>query len=71
MDNELRQRLEKLTRAEQEKRLEELAVKLEVAHSRVLDGDDPQLLDAAGYEEYTALKRILGFIVFRTGLIGH
>ena len=62
MDNELRQRLDKLSRAEQEKRLEELAGKLKIAHPRNLDGDDPQLLDAPAYEEYIVLKRILGYI---------
>ena len=62
MDNELRERLEKLTRAEQEKRLEDLAANLEVAHPKLLGGDDPQPLDAAAYEECIELKRMLGYI---------
>jgi len=62
MDNELRQRLDKLSRAEQEERLDELAGKLKIAHPRILDGDDSHLLDVPAYEEYIALKRILGCI---------
>jgi hypothetical protein len=60
MNNELRRHLEKLTKPEQEQRLKELADKLGFAHPKILDREDPIPLDVAAYEEYIALKRILG-----------
>ncbi len=59
-NDELRRRLENLTKSEQEQRLKELADKLGITHPRILDGEDPRPLDVAAYEEFIALKRILG-----------
>ena len=60
MNDELSRRLEKLNKPEQEQRLKELANELGIAHPKILDGEDPRLLDAAACEEYIALKRMLG-----------
>jgi hypothetical protein len=61
MNDELRQRLEKLTKPEQEQRLKELAERLGIARPKILGGEDPKPLNIPEYREYVELKRILGF----------
>ena len=61
MNDELRTRLQNLTRPEQQQRLEQLAQKLGIRDPNILGGEDPKPLDVPGYEEYVELKRILGF----------
>ena len=61
MNDESKRRLEKLTKPEQEQRLNELAERLGIARPKTLGGEDPKPLHVPEYEEYLELKRILGF----------
>jgi len=61
VNDELKQRLEKLTTPEKEERLKELVVRLGIASPKSLAGEDPKPLNVQEYQEYLELKRILGF----------
>jgi hypothetical protein len=61
VNDELRRRLKSLTKSEQERRLEHLVEKLGICKPETLDLENPEPLDVSEYEEYVALKEILGF----------
>jgi hypothetical protein len=60
MNEDLKRRLEELTKAEQEQRFEELRQKLGFASPRQLNGTDPLPVNAEEFEEYIELKTMIG-----------
>jgi hypothetical protein len=62
MNDALKQRLQKLTTPDQERRFEELCQKVGFAAPQLLNGTDPPSINADELEEYIELKKILGYV---------
>jgi hypothetical protein len=61
LDEEKKKYLEQLSRTEQESRFHELCQILGTAHSKLLNGTEPDTISVKDFEEYEYLRRLMGF----------